>query len=101
ISQNTPWEKLSGATLGVVKQAWIELLESPIAISGEVAERFAFLDTSDEAWLALYKAQEKLPTALKTKVEQASSDRCRKSPNGGVCRWQELAQLDSEKIKFQ
>ena len=102
LSQNELWKTLSADTVARVRQAWTELLESPIRVPDSAARQLATLDTSDEGLLALYKAQERLPLDVRAQV----SDRTRRQCASGrldlsVCRWESVGVLDSERAKFR
>ena len=103
LSQDPLWGQLGSGTVGQVKQAWSELLESPVEIPDAVATRLVSLDQSDDGWLALYKARAKFSVPLRAQVEASVVRKCAggRSGDSALCRWQELATLDTEKPLFE
>jgi tetratricopeptide (TPR) repeat protein len=102
LSKNPLWRGISETTRSRIKQGWLELLESPIEIPSHVAEQLAFINGSEEAWLALYKAQTKLPASTNAQVDQAITQKCQNSAQNppSVCRWKMLSQSDLQSGAF-
>jgi len=103
LSKNPMWKGISSQTLNQIKQGWLEVLESPITIEPFVASQFMNLNQSDEAMLALYKAQAKLGVSAQAEVAARVGSFCESGghSSAGVCRWQSLVRLDQEKAAFQ
>ena len=73
------WSEVAGGVRSQVKVAFNELLDSQLAISPDVARRLAFMDDSDEGWLALYKAQPRLPADVQAKLQQSLKHNCQRN----------------------
>jgi len=81
------WSKINDSVKRSVKQAILELLDSPVRVDGNLVSTVNPGSSSDEELLTMFKAQYKVPSNVRARILMAVKQRCSDGGGKPVCRW--------------
>lgn len=98
---NLMWKDVKDDTKKRVKQAIIELLDSPVRVEGNLVSTISPGTASDEELLTMFKAQFKVPESVKARILMATKQRCEDGGGKAVCRWLGVSEMTRASQNFQ
>jgi tetratricopeptide (TPR) repeat protein len=93
------FKNISSETIARVRDQISDALDSPIDVTGEQASVIFQTGLSEDALLALFKARNKLPSGLNSRVAIEVKAHCGSQSRQAVCLWSQLTELEAVRAK--
>jgi TolA-binding protein len=99
--KNPMWNRLPTATRAMVERQLMAVFQAPVEAPSDLARVFENSRLSAASLNTLYKAQNRVPSSLREKVDRESSALCgAKGTRQAVCHWRDVSRFDVARVRF-